>query len=103
MLGIGTCPWDRSKDGLVIGWSSCRSQTAGMGAIPKAVACTWDMLFYLGCLVWPQWERKCLALQRLEVPGWGEIPRGASPTPRRRGGELGKGLCEEGDWEGVSE
>lgn len=51
----------------------------------------------------PQWKRKHLALQRLEVPGWGEIPRGASPTPRRRGGELGKGLCEEGDWEGISE
>jgi hypothetical protein len=23
-------------------------------------------------VVWPQWERKDLALKRLEVPGWGE-------------------------------
>ena len=28
----------------------------------------WEM----GCLVWPQWERKHLASQRLEVPGWGD-------------------------------
>jgi hypothetical protein len=31
----------------------------------------WDMFFYLGCFVWPQWERKHLAFQRFEVPGWG--------------------------------
>jgi hypothetical protein len=30
-------------------------------AIPKAVASMGDMFFYLGCLVWSQWERKCLA------------------------------------------
>jgi len=42
--------------------------------IPKAVACTWDMFFYLGWLVWPQRERKCLALERLEVPGWEGYP-----------------------------
>jgi len=29
------------------------------------------MFFYLGCLVWPQWERKCLASQRLKMPGQG--------------------------------
>jgi hypothetical protein len=27
-------------------------------AIPNAVAYMWDMFFYLGFLVWPQWERK---------------------------------------------
>uniref|UniRef100_A0A0V1KHB8 Uncharacterized protein n=1 Tax=Trichinella nativa TaxID=6335 RepID=A0A0V1KHB8_9BILA len=27
------------------------------------------MFFYLGFLVWPQWERMHLALQRLDVPG----------------------------------
>ena len=37
-------------------------------AIPKAVACIWDTFYKLGCLVWPQWERKLLALQRLELP-----------------------------------
>lgn len=34
---------------------------------------------YLSCLVWPQWERMLLALQRLDVPGWedlgGRLPR----------------------------
>ena len=42
------------------------------GAIPKAVAytCMWDMFFFLGHLVWCQWERKCLASWRLDVPGW---------------------------------
>jgi hypothetical protein len=47
-------------------WSSCESQTTGAGAISKAVVCSWQ-----GCLVWPQWERKYLALQRLEIPGGG--------------------------------
>ena len=26
-------------------WPSCESRTTGVGAIPKAVACTWDMFF----------------------------------------------------------
>jgi hypothetical protein len=33
------------------------------------------MFFYLGCLIWPQWERKCLASQRLEVPWRGDNQR----------------------------
>lgn len=37
------------------------------GAIPKAV-CLWDMIFYLGCLVWSQWERTHLAPQKRVVP-----------------------------------
>jgi hypothetical protein len=41
----------------------------------------WGM-FYLGCLVWLQWERLCLGSQRLDVPGWVDtqedlyLPRG---------------------------
>ncbi|KRY62480.1 hypothetical protein T4D_6742 [Trichinella pseudospiralis] len=30
--------------------------------------CSW-VYMWLGCLVWPQWERNCLALQRLDMPG----------------------------------
>jgi hypothetical protein len=44
-----------------------------MATIPKAVACMWDMFLYLGCLIW---ERKHLALKRLEVLGMGAITRG---------------------------
>jgi len=40
-----------------------------MEAIPKVVAYTWYMLLLLGCLVGPQWEKKYLALKRLEAPG----------------------------------
>jgi hypothetical protein len=45
------------------------------------------MFFWLSFLVWPQWERKHLALQRLEVPGQG-IPRGVSTC------------SEKGRWKG---
>jgi hypothetical protein len=31
------------------------------------------MFFYLGCLLCPQWERKLLALQRIDVPGQGDV------------------------------
>jgi hypothetical protein len=30
---------------------------------------------YLDCLVGPQWERKCLDLLGLDVPGW-VVPKG---------------------------
>ena len=50
-------------------WSSCGSQTNEVGAIPKAVACMWDMVFYLGCLVL---ERMSLIWQRLDAPGSGD-------------------------------
>ena len=71
-------------------------------AIPKAVACTLDMLFYLGCLVWPQWERKCLAVQRLEVPEFGEVNPGVShPLIGEQDEVMGEGLWEEVTWKGV--
>ena len=54
----------------------------------------WEM-FYLGCLVWPQCERMCLDLQRLDVPGWGWISREPPPAQRRQGGEMGEDLVEE--------
>jgi hypothetical protein len=40
------------------------------------------MFYYLGFV----WKRKCLASQRIEVPGLGEIPRGGFPPVQRRGG-----------------
>lgn len=61
----------------------------------------WDMFLYLGCLVWPQWKRKCLAWQRLEVPGEGWIPRGPPPAQRRHG-RWGK-YCGRVEWEWGSE
>jgi hypothetical protein len=42
------------------------------------------MFFYLGCLVWPQWERKLLAFQRLDVPGLG-ISRGGPTCSEEKG------------------
>jgi hypothetical protein len=43
--------------------------SGGGVAIPKAVAYLWNMFFILGCLVWLLWEKICLTLQRLDVPG----------------------------------
>ena len=57
----------------------------------------------LPCLVWPQWERKHLALQRLEVPGFGGYPGGGPPTQRKRGGGMGGRIVQGGDLEGGSE
>jgi hypothetical protein len=53
-------------------------------------------MFYLGCLVWPQWERKALASQRLEVRRQRHY-HGRTPTQKRREGTIGEGL-----WEGVT-
>jgi hypothetical protein len=72
-----------------------------MGAIPKAVAYLWDMFFWLGGLVWAQWERKRLTLQRLKVPGWGDTQE--DPThSEEKGVAMGKD-CGRGDQEGGSE
>ena len=52
------------------------------------------MFFLLDCLVYPQWEKICLASQRCEVPG-GMIPKRALPLLLREGeGEMGEGLCK---------
>ena len=42
----------------------------------------WDVFYSLDCLIWPQWERKHLDLQRLNVPGYRDT-QGALPTQRR--------------------
>ena len=69
-----------------------KCQTTGTGAITKAVACMWDMFFYLGHLAWPQWERKHLASQRLGSVG---VKGGGVPmcSAEKRG--WGKG-CRRG-------
>jgi len=46
-----------------------------------------------GCLVWPQWERMCIILQRLDAPGLG-VPGGAPFQKQREG--LKEGFCEGG-------
>jgi hypothetical protein len=39
----------------------------------------------------PQWERKHLAWQRLEVPGWNGIPKGTHIHSEEKGmGKLGR-------------
>jgi hypothetical protein len=60
------------------------SSATGVGTVPKAVACLWDVFFYPRCLVWSQKERMHLASQRLEVPGWEDTQR---PLPCREEGE----------------
>jgi hypothetical protein len=40
------------------------------------------------CMVWPQWEKMYLILERLEVPGKGEAWMGA-PSQRQGGGGMG--------------
>jgi hypothetical protein len=53
------------------------------------------MYFYLGYLVWPQWERKHLASERLEVLGKRDI-QGAPLTQSRKGEEGGGKDCGRG-------
>ena len=57
-------------------------------------ACLW-ILFQLGCLVWPQWKKSHLVIQRLEVLGWGGYPRGASILSEEK--RVGGGTMERGD------
>lgn len=66
-------------------WSSCEFWTTRVGTIRKSVACQWDMFLYLGCLVWPQWERMHLAPQTLDVPEWG-IQRQGTNLSEEKGG-----------------
>jgi hypothetical protein len=32
--------------------------------------CCWIPFLYLDCLIEPQWDRRCLVLLGLDVPGW---------------------------------
>lgn len=57
------------------------------GAIPKAVAYTWDMFHYLGFLVASVGEKR-LASQTLEVPGLGGYLEGFPPDQKRGGVDL---------------
>ena len=50
----------------------------------------------MGCLFWHQWERKYLALKRLEVPEW----KGPPSAQRKRESDRGR-IVEEDDWEGA--
>jgi len=54
-----------------------------------------------GCLVWPQWERMYLILQRPDAPGTG-IPRARATYSKVKGrGDRGKN-CGQGTWRGSS-
>ena len=41
-----------------------------MGADSDSVACHWISSPYMGCLVWPQWERMHSVLLGLDVLEW---------------------------------
>ena len=43
------------------------SLTSGASPNSHSVASPWVLSPFLGYLVWPQWERICLALLRLDV------------------------------------
>jgi hypothetical protein len=47
-----------------------------------------------GCLVWPQWERVCLILQRLDASGLGDTPGGSAFSEEK--GLMGEELSEGG-------
>ena len=49
--------------------------------------------------IWPQWERKCLASQRLECQGGGGYPKGAHPFKVEAKGDGGR-IVGRGDQEG---
>lgn len=61
--------------------------------IPKAVACKWDMFFYLGCL----------ASVGEEAPGLTENWSASIPHLLRGEGEDGETIVGDGDWEVGSE
>jgi hypothetical protein len=65
---------------------------------PKALAYMWDTFFWLGCHVWPQWDRKHLVSKRLEVSGWGRYPGEGTTCSEKRGGGGGR-IVGEGDRE----
>ena len=54
------------------------------------------MFLKMGCLVWPQLERMHLALQRLDVPGWGDIQGVPTLSEEKRREE---GIVEGSDQE----
>jgi len=57
----------------------------------------------MGCLVWPQWERKNLVSPRLEVLVSGGIYKGPPSSQRRREEGDRKKIVGVGDPEGSSE
>lgn len=62
--------------------------TTGVGVVPKAATCLWDVFFKVGCLGWPQWVRMHLVMQRSDVPGWGQgVDTQGKPPPSERSRE----------------
>lgn len=76
-------------------------ETLEVGAIIKVVVCLWDMFYRWGCFVWPQWEKKFLDSQTLEVPG-GVLCRRIHLLRVERRGNGGR-IVELGSWGGSSE
>ena len=68
------------------------SATTGAGAVPKSVVVCVSCSANWACLVWPQWEKMCLTLQRLDVPGQEGNGEGGSTLSEEKGRD--EGLCE---------
>jgi hypothetical protein len=63
---------------MVLNWS---------GGYPKS-GCLYVGYVLLAGLPWPQWERKCVALQRLEMPGLGNTQGGPTCFRGEGGGRI---------------
>jgi hypothetical protein len=61
---------------------------------PKSYSLYVGFVHLADCLVWPQWERKHLASQRLEVLG-GRMHRETPTGSAKKGREMEEGLWEE--------
>jgi hypothetical protein len=72
-----------------------------IGGYPKSCSLYLGYVLLAGCLVWPQWERKHLASQRLEVPKWGETQRDLHHSEEKGKGDGGR-IAGGGDQEGGS-
>lgn len=74
-------------------WSSCRSPNNwSRGCLTLLPAIRSHS--YLDCLVEPQFERRCLVLLGLDVPGWGYTQRGLRFIWREGEGVIGRGICK---------
>jgi hypothetical protein len=71
--------------------------TSRAGVVSDSVPCCWIPFPYLNCLVGLQWERMCLVLLGLDVPGWGGTQGGLPFSDVSEGEEvMGGGTCKCG-------
>jgi hypothetical protein len=81
-MGWAYAPWTYVADVQLI--LHAGPPTTGVSAVPKTVACLWNLLPKLGHLIWPQWERLHQAMQWLDVLGWRDT-QGNAPFSEKKG------------------